>query len=141
MARFFQHTFTVPQSALDRYGHVNNVVYVQWMHDIAVLHSDQEGWTELTHGVGAAWFARSHRIEYLRPTFSGDRVTAVTWIADVGTVTSVRKYRFFRKADNTVLAEGETTWAFVDLETGLPREIPRDVATRFKESSPPSRQG
>ncbi|MDL1918316.1 hypothetical protein FBQ83_03205, partial [Chloroflexi bacterium CFX5] len=29
---------TIPPSAIDENGHVNNVVYVQWMQDIAVEH-------------------------------------------------------------------------------------------------------
>jgi acyl-CoA thioester hydrolase len=32
----FSYTFTVPQSAIDEYGHVNNVIYVQWMQDAAI---------------------------------------------------------------------------------------------------------
>ncbi len=42
----YRHQFTVPESALDRNGHVNNVVYVQWMRDVAMLHSDSTGGTQ-----------------------------------------------------------------------------------------------
>ena len=41
----YRHEFTVPESAVDQNGHVNNVVYVQWMQDVAVLHSDAVGGT------------------------------------------------------------------------------------------------
>ena len=36
MSAISRHTFTVPPEAVDRNGHVNNVVFVQWMQDAAI---------------------------------------------------------------------------------------------------------
>ena len=54
----YRHKFTVPESAMDGNGHVNNVVYVQWMQDVAILHSDAVGGTEAALAAGGSgWFA------------------------------------------------------------------------------------
>ena len=96
MQRVYRFEFTVPETAIDRNGHVNNVEYVQWMQDVAILHSDANGCTAATAEIGATWVVRSHRVEYLQPARAGDRVTAFTWVAGMRKVRSLRKYRFVR---------------------------------------------
>ena len=81
---------------------------------------------------GATWVARSHRIEYLRPAFAGDRIAALTWVCNFRKVRSIRKYKFLRTTDGAVLAEGETDWVFVDAATGRPRSIPEIVSSLFE---------
>ena len=124
----YRHKFTVPESTVDRNGHVNNVVYVQWMQDVAVLHADATGGTRVMHAAGATWVVRSHKIEYLNPAFAGEEVTALTWVVDFRRVRSLRCYRFLRERDKTLLARGETDWVFVDAESGRPRKIPDEIA-------------
>lgn len=131
MIRIFRHEFEVPESALDRNGHVNNVQYVQWMQDVAVMHADAAGCSAATDAAGAMWVARSHWVEYLRPAFAGDRISAVTWVSSFRKVRSLRKYRFLRIDDGALLAEGETDWVFVDAATGKLRAIPDNVSGAF----------
>ncbi len=45
MTQVYHHEFTVNEGILDENGHVNNIVYVQWMQDVAILHSDVQGHT------------------------------------------------------------------------------------------------
>jgi acyl-CoA thioester hydrolase len=74
---------------------------------------------------GAAWVARSHQIEYLRPAFAGEALVVKTWIADMERVKSLRRYEFSRGAQ--LLARGATDWVFVDAETGRPKRIPDEM--------------
>ena len=129
--REYVHTLRVDASAIDENGHANNVEYVRWMQDAAVAHADAAGCTAATVAAGATWVVRSHRIQYSRPAFAGDEVRVVTWVADVRRAFSLRMYRFERAADNTVLAEGETDWVFVDTKTGRPRSVPEGIAGMF----------
>ena len=131
MHRIYCFDFTVPESAIDRNGHVNNVQYVQWMQDVAILHSDATGCMAATDAIGATWVVHSHRIEYLRPALAGDRIVVFTWVAGMRKVRSLRKYRFVRAADQALLARGETDWAFVDAASGKPRPIPGAVSGLF----------
>ncbi len=65
----YPYEFTIPEDAVDENGHVNNVMYVQWMQDAAVRHYEAMGGRQLTMEIGATWVVRSHTIEYLvRPT-------------------------------------------------------------------------
>jgi acyl-CoA thioester hydrolase len=132
MQPIYRHKFTIREDVIDENGHVNNVVYVQWMQDIAVAHSNALGCTSMTRDVGTTWVVRSHKVEYLSPAFAGEEVEALTWVVNFRKVRSLRRYKFVRIRDNTVLARGETDWVLVDAETGRPRIIPEDVRGAFQ---------
>ena len=127
----FYHDLTVPENTIDQNGHVNNVAYVQWMQDVAILHSDATGGTAAVTAVGGAWVVRSHKIEYLVPAFAGDRIQIATWVVNFRRVRSLRRYRFVNVATGKVLAKGETDWVFVDDKSGRLRTIPPTVTKTF----------
>ncbi len=123
----YRHRFTVPESALDQNGHVNNVVYIQWMQDVATLHFNAIGGAAAMQKAGATWVVRSHNIEYLVPLFAGEEVTVLTWVVNFRRVRSLRRYRFLRTGDDVLLARGETDWVFVDVASGRPCRIPDEM--------------
>ena len=123
----FRTAFMVPPEAIDRNGHVNNVVYVQWMQDLAVAHWNSVGGEAVNEELGCTWVARSHHIEYLRPAYEGDEIEALTWVANIGRVRSLRKYAFRRLKDGRLIARGETDWVFVSAEDGRPAAIPKAI--------------
>ena len=125
----FTYTIIVPQSVIDGYGHVNNVVYLQWMQDAAIRHPESIVEYRLPENRG--WFARESRIEYLAPAFVGDEIEVRTWIAEYKRVRAIRKYEFFRKADGKVITKGETLFVFVELTTGRPIPIPLEMQALF----------
>ena len=131
MAAEFRYEFDVPPAAIDANGHANNVEFVRWMQDAAVAHADAVECTAATRDAGATWVVRSHRVEYLRPAFAGDRVRVRTWVTGIRRAFSLRRYEFLRAADDTLLARGETDWAFIDATTGRPRSIPAAVQAAF----------
>src|SRR3954465_5338046 len=91
------HALPAPPAAIDANGHANNVEFVRWMQEAAVAHAEAAGGTAAAMAaLGAAWVVRSHRIEYLRPAFAGDRLAVVTWVADFRRAFSLRKYEFVR---------------------------------------------
>jgi acyl-CoA thioester hydrolase len=128
----FDYQFIVPDDAVDENGHVNNVVFVQWMQDAAIRHSDVTGCTQATFQAGCTWVVRSHQIEYLRPAYAGDQITVFTWVTNFRRVRSVRKYKFVRSEDNCALAKGMTDWVFVAMDSGLPRAVPADIKAMFE---------
>jgi len=127
----YSDEFIVPEDVIDANGHVSNVAYVQWMQDVAVRHFHGLGCALAMRAAGGTWVARSHRIEYLRPAYDGDRLRATTWVADFSRVRSRRKYEFTRVSDGVVVAKGETDWVFVDADTGRPRAIPDEIRAAF----------
>jgi acyl-CoA thioester hydrolase len=133
--------YSLPVQATDRdidgNGHVNNIVYLQWMQEVAIAHSRETGCTALTSAAGGTWVARSHRIEYLRPAFAGDRIDVQSWVVDATKKSSSpRRYRMVRARDGALLAKGETLWVFVDGQSGRPRSIPAAVIACFEVVPP-----
>ena len=127
----YSKTITIPKKVIDENGHVNNVVYVQWMQDIAVEHYSSIGGIE-AQGSESTWVIREHRIEYFLPAFEGEEVEIRTWVENVRRVRSLRKYEFIRKSDSIILVKGETDWVFVDVKTGAPRRVPEEVIDVFQ---------
>jgi len=126
----YSKTITIPQSAIDENGHVNNVAYVQWMQDIAVEHYSSIGGVEV-QGSDVTWVVREHKIEYLFPAFAREEIEIRTWVENIRRVRSLRKYEFVRKSDGKMLVKGETDWVFVDVKTGAPRAVPDEVVKIF----------
>lgn len=123
----FEWEIKITKDMIDRNNHVNNVVYVQLMQDIAIMHSESTGGTEKVFSMDATWVARSHKIEYLAPAFLDDEIIISTWIENIKKVSSLRRYSFIKKTDSKILAKGETEWILVDTNSGRPKKIPDDL--------------
>lgn len=122
----------VPVSAIDTNGHVNNVQYVQWMQDAAMAHSRQLGWPQSRYlAMGKNWIIRSHNIEYHHSTYAGELIYVYTWVATFERIKSLRKFRFYRPADKTVLARAATMYILCDILTGKPTSIPKEISASY----------
>jgi acyl-CoA thioester hydrolase len=131
--RIYRRRFTVPDDAIDENGHANNVEYVRWMQDIAVMHSIAVGFGhEQYQKLGVTWVVRSHNIEYLGAAFRGDEITVFTWVSTMGRSQSLRKYKFVREADGKVLARAETSWVYLNAASGRPRAIHDELGKAFE---------
>ena len=126
----FEHD--VRDDEIDALGHVNNLAYLKWMISAAVAHSAACGWTtERYLASGGGWVVRSHKIEYFNAALAGDRIAVRTWVDSFKKVSSLRRYRIVRDADQTLLAEAETNWAFIGFEHRVPRRIPQEIVDDF----------
>ncbi|HWN96162.1 MAG TPA: thioesterase family protein [Methylomirabilota bacterium] len=130
-AAIFRDEFIVPATAIDANGHVNNVVFVQWMQDVATRHFESAGCAEAMRNASAIWVVRSHTIEYLGPAFAGDRLRANTWVVNFSRVRSLRRYQFARASDGKLLVRRETDWVLVNAATGRPCSIPESIQRAF----------
>ncbi len=126
----FQVEIKVTDAEIDENGHVNNVEFVRWMQEVAISHSDAAGCTAATRANRAAWFARRHQIEYLRPVRAGEQISVRTWVGDIRRVASLRRYEFVRGGE--IVARGETDWVYVDSASGRPRSIPQEIRAMFQ---------
>lgn len=127
MDSIYHFEIEVTARDVDRNGHVNNVVYIQWMQDAAIAHADASGCTQASEAAGATWVVRTHHIEYLISALAGDKITVLTWPSNFQRVRSLRKYKFIRQKDQAVIARAETDWVFVNMKTGRPQSIPEEV--------------
>lgn len=128
MHPFFAKQYQVTRAMLDQNGHVNNVVYVNWMQDVAIEHGKLAGFAgTLGDNSDFGWAARSHHIHYRHPAYLDDRIIAVTWISTTRRVGCQRKYHFQLLTPEGTLkstVEAETDWVFVNRRNGRPSRIP-----------------
>lgn len=124
MSTIFDLKIRVEAQHIDQLGHVNNVVYMQWMQDVASLHIEALGlglaqYLELKH----AMVAVEHHVQYRKAAFLGDEIILRTWLDDLNALYLSRQYAFYRPADQSLLFVGQTKWACVELATGRPKRM------------------
>ena len=85
---FVEYTkeFRVDDSMIDQNNHLNNVVCVEWIQDIAVEHSDVTGGTTRMRELGCAWMIRTQHVEYKAQAFLGDEIVGTTWVPEYSKV-------------------------------------------------------
>jgi acyl-CoA thioester hydrolase len=133
MTAVYECRHRVSPDETDGIGHVNHLVYLKWLQDVAIAHAAAQGWPPQRHlDMGSGWVVRSHAIEYLRPAFAGDELLIQTWVAGFKRISSLRKYQISRPSDRSLLVRAETNWAFVDYATHLPRRIPEEIVQSFE---------
>lgn len=127
---------TVTRPDVDALGHVNNIVYVRWLQDVAMAHAHAAGLThETLLRLGAVFVVRKHEIEYLRPGFLGERIVLRTHVSWWKGASCERVTRIERAADGAVLARAKTLWAFVTADSGRPTRIPSEVIDAFERTA------
>ena len=125
----FTYRFTVPASAIDNLGHVNNVTYLQWCLEAAEAHWISKTDTQLREQF--VWVVLNHTISYKNPAFLGEELETQTWIDSHKGVKSERHYRIIRISDGKTLIEAETLWCLLDGNTRRPIKIPKEIANLF----------
>jgi acyl-CoA thioester hydrolase len=124
----FELNVTVEGGDLDDLNHVNNVVYLRWVQDIATAH-----WTSIAPREALdsiAWVARRHEIDYLSAAVLGDELVIRTWVGVAEGLTFERLTEI-RHIDGRVIAKARTLWVPIDGRTGRPRRVSDEVRLLF----------
>ncbi|MGD8319833.1 MAG: thioesterase family protein [Gemmatimonadota bacterium] len=125
----YERTFPVRDEDIDGLGHVNNLVYVRWVGDVARAHWDAAA--RLEDRESTVWVVLRHEVDYLKPAVAGDRVVARTWVEEWKGVRSDRRTEIRRASDDEVLCRARTVWCALDARTHRPRRIPREMTLPF----------
>ena len=123
----FSHSFRVSLEDIDEQGHVNNVAYVRWVQDIAAAHWRSAASVEMLEKY--FWIVVRHEIDYKKPAFEGEEITAATWVGEWTRVTCERFTEISRGPD--VLVLGRTLWCMIDRRTTKPARIESALIERF----------
>lgn len=108
---------------IDFLGHVNNIVYVQWM---------EIGRTKLLEAIGlptqeifeqgfAPLLVQTH-INYKLPLYLGDRVRLELWLSELRQASAIMQFRFYNPQE-ALAAEGWQKGLFIDRHTLKPRRL------------------
>jgi len=114
---------------LDDLNHVNNVVYLQWVQDVASSH----WFSSAGKNTGVIWVVRKHEIEYLAPALLGDELTLKTWVESMEGLTSLRKVEILRGTE--LICRCTSQWIMLDAKSFRPRRISPELAALFIEPS------
>ena len=112
----FELSFDVTSGDIDDLGHVNNVVYLRWVQDVAIAHWRAAASPEQQEQL--AWVALRHEIDYKHPALPGDGIIASTWVGSAEAVRFERFVEILRAADRRLLAQSRTLWCPVSRSTG-----------------------
>ena len=124
----FRRTLRIDEEHVDELGHVNNLVWVRLVLDLATAHSDSVGLDARAYReMGAWWIVHRHEIDYHAPAFPGEEIVEETWISSMRGARCIRESRFTRVTDDALLLSARTTWAYVDAESHRPRRIDQRV--------------
>ena len=125
----FELAFTARPEHIDELGHVNNAVWVQWVQQVAVAHWDSLA--DPAHRDAYFWVVVRHEIDYLRPAFEGDRVTARTWVGEAPKGARFDRHVEFARNDGRLCVRARTVWAIIDKASGKPIRVPPEVVAPF----------
>lgn len=129
----FSHTMAVQPGDIDELGHVNNVVYLRWVQEVAAAHWQDHAPAAMQENY--SWVVLRHEIDYLRPAFARDQIRGYTWVGDHQGAKIMRYVALYRAADKQLLAEAVTTWCLLDAGSLRPRRITEEVANTFTTSA------
>ncbi|MDR2063014.1 MAG: acyl-CoA thioesterase [Acinetobacter sp.] len=137
MSTIFDLELRVQPEHIDVLGHVNNVMYIQWMQDVAAAHIETLGlglaqYLELKH----AMVAVEHHVQYRKAALEGEHIILRTWLDDINALYSFRQYAFYRPKDQSVLFMGNTKWACIEIETGRPKRMSPSFTQAYQPISP-----
>jgi len=125
----FTLTVTVLPDNIDEQDHVNNMVYLRWVQEIAIAH-----WRAIASAEAQAavnWVVLRHEIDYKNPAFLGDEIELHTWVGKATRLTFERFTEIRRKNESKLLASARTLWCPINPQTGRPIRVSEEVRSRF----------
>jgi acyl-CoA thioester hydrolase len=134
----FEMAMAVEPGDIDELGHVNNVIYLRWVQDVAVAH-----WTQFAPAAdleNLIWVVLRHEIDYKQPARLGDRIVARTWVGHATRVRFERHTELLRASDRALLSKALTLWCPLDRSTGKPADVSAEARARFSLPAPATRQ-
>lgn len=123
MNKAFQISRAVNTHHIDDLGHVNNVVYLQWVQDIANKH-----WSLLKEGYNTedfVWVVLRHEIDYHGQAVLNDVLIIKTWVGATAGIKSIRHVQILKNDKPIVYVQ--TTWCLVDAVSLRPKRITGDI--------------
>jgi acyl-CoA thioester hydrolase len=125
----FEITRRVESDDIDELGHVNNIVYLRWVQDVAIAHWRTRATPEQQSAL--VWVVVRHEIDYKRPAMPDEEVRLRTWVGVASRRAFERHTEILRAADGKLLARARTLWCPLDPATLKVVEVGAEVRERF----------
>ena len=129
MSDAFEIDVAVQPADIDGLGHVNNIVYLRWVQDVAVAHWRAAAPAEDQRKLH--WVVLRHEIDYKQAAKPGDAIAVRTWVGAATRLRFERHTEIRRAQDGALLAKALTVWCPVDAATGRPTPVSAAVRAVF----------
>lgn len=129
----FINNMTVPQSDIDALKHANNTAYLRWLEETAWLHAESLGmsWAHYQE-MNVAVVVRRHELDYLAPTFAGEKLQVATWIIENDERLSLwRGFQIIRQSDMKTVLRAKSHFVCVRLDSGRACRMPEVFKTAY----------
>jgi len=109
---------------IDIVGHVNNIIYIQWMENgrMKLLEAMGIPVTELSNGEGILPILTDTCIKYKRPYFIHNSVKIELWVSTLNNASAILEFRFYNE-NNELCASGQQKGLFIDQVTMRPARL------------------
>ncbi len=122
----FSISITVHKNDIDELGHVNNVVYVRWVQEVAAAHWDSLASSEIKQKY--VWVVLRHEIDYLSAAFEDDSITATTWVGESNgarserfvQITNTKIRQAYRQSKNNLV---HARWCYHETQSGWMKKL------------------
>lgn len=126
----FEYKISITKEDIDQNDHVNNVVYLKWVQDVAIAHWNAVSTDQMKEE--NVWVISRHEIDYLNSCFLNDEIIAKTWVGQTEGVRSVRHVEIHNITTGKIAANVETTWILLEPKSLRPKRITDELAQTFR---------
>jgi acyl-CoA thioester hydrolase len=124
----FTARWPVRQYEVDRQGHVNNAVYLNYAEELSSRHSEALGFgQEWAASKGGAWVIRRNEITYHHPARFGDQLELTVRVELVKGARGQRRTTVVLVPEGRLVAEIFTEWVWVRASDGRPAAVPLEL--------------
>lgn len=123
----FVSTFTVADAHIDQLNHMNNAVYLSFMEQAALHHTEAMGigWQAFVD-LDAVCVVHRHELDYLMPAYLGDELEIATWIAENdGRLKMWRAFQMRRATDGRTIFRARSQYVTVKFSSGRVCRMPQ----------------
>ncbi|MAJ50950.1 MAG: thioesterase [Flammeovirgaceae bacterium] len=125
----YQKTIFVKRADIDEFDHVNNVIYVKWVQDIAKEHWQISASQEIVNQY--KWVVVNHNIFYKKPLKIHQKVFIKTQVFDNAKGALWGRMVWIYDDSEVLMAEANTQWCLVDAQSFKPRRITDEIKSVF----------
>ena len=127
--KILEKEITVSKNDLDDLNHVNNVIYIHWVQEIA-----KEHWKSLVSNEiikNYYWVLLEHQIKYLNPALLNDKIMIKTYIEKTEGIRSNRIVEIYNSNNDKLLVKSKTIWCLINAKTNKPNRITDEIRKAF----------
>jgi acyl-CoA thioester hydrolase len=119
---------------IDFVGHVNNIIYIQWLENGRVRLLEAMGFPpqELAHSAGVMPVLTETRIVYKRPLFLFNSPTIEVWISKLNNASAIIEFRILNE-NGELCTEAQQKGLFIDRHTQRPARMTAEQRAGFEK--------